>query len=267
MEMNGENHMGNKFGLLYNALVRAPLALLKLPEGDAIDFRGLENAIDKYGEQERFQLLHKQARLREVNLSQVFGSEIDKVEAPYGTVNETTGKPNQAELFMVNILARHLKARNIFEFGTFTGRSTYYFTLATPDTRVTTLDLPPGPGRTIPEVGLYFVNSDREDQITQILTDSRKFDPTPYEKKMDFIFVDGDHSYEGVKNDTEKAFKMLAPGGVILWHDYGASSDLGLVRFFVEYTRQTPLFRIKKTSLLLYVDGVDPLTFQLKGGK
>jgi hypothetical protein len=257
--------MRNKLGLLYHAFVRAPLSLLKIPEGDAIDFSGLETTLDKYGEQERFQLLHKQVSIREVNLSQVFGPEIDGVEAPYGTINETTGKINQAELFIVNVLARYRKARNIFEFGTFTGRSTYYFTHATPETHVITLDLPPGPSRTIPDVGLYFIGSDREDRITQLLTDSRKFDPAPFEKKMDFIFVDGDHSYEGVKNDTEKAFKMLAPGGVILWHDYGASSDLGLVRYFVEFTRYTPLFRIRKTSLLLYVDGIDPLAFELKG--
>jgi predicted O-methyltransferase YrrM len=247
---------------------QAPVTLLRsIPARDLAEYSGLYNNIKKYGEHANFNNLHQQARIREVNLSQVFGPEIEKVEAPYGTVNETTGKPNQAELFMVNVLARHLNARNIFEFGTFTGRSTYYFTRATPETRVTTLDLPPGPGRTIPDVGLYFINSNREDRITQLLMDSRQFDPTPYEKKMDFIFVDGDHSYEGVKNDTEKAFKMLSPGGAILWHDYGASSDLGLVRFFVEFTRKTPLFRIKKTSLLLHVDGIDPLTFQLKGGK
>lgn len=253
---------------VFRAFLQAPITLLRaVPANDLAEYTGLYSNIDKFGEQSRFNALHKQVRIREVTLSDVFGEEIDKVEAPYGTVNETTGKPNQAELFIVNVLARHRGARNIFEFGTFTGRSTYYFTGATPDTRVITLDLPPGPGRTIPDVGLYFIKSDREDRITQLLTDSRKFDPAPYEKKMDFIFVDGDHSYEGVKNDTEKAFKMLAPGGVILWHDYGASSDLGLVRYFVEFTQQTPLFRIKKTSLLLYVDGVDPLNFQLKGGK
>jgi hypothetical protein len=250
---------------IFRAFFQAPITLLRsIPVKDLAEYSGLYAMIKKYGEHSHFNNLHHQTRIREVNLSQVFGSEIDKIEAPYGTVNETTGKANQAELFIVNVLARHRKARNIFEFGTFTGRSTYYFTHATPETRVTTLDLPPGPGRTIPDVGLYFINSDREDRITQLLTDSRKFDPTPYEKKMDFIFVDGDHSYEGVKNDTEKAFKMLAPGGAILWHDYGASSDLGLVRFFVEFTRQTPLFRIKKTSLLLHVDGVDPLNFKLK---
>ena len=39
---------------------------------------------------------------------------------------------------------------------------------------------------------------------------------------MDFIFVDGSHSYEYVLNDSDKARKLLRDGrGVIVWHDYG----------------------------------------------
>jgi len=34
------------------------------------------------------------------------------------------------------------------------------------------------------------------------------------------VFVDAGHTYRYVKSDTEKALKMLRPGGVILWHDY-----------------------------------------------
>jgi len=36
---------------------------------------------------------------------------------------------------------------------------------------------------------------------------------------MDLVFVDGYHSYEYVKNDTEKGWEMLRPGGIIAWHD------------------------------------------------
>jgi hypothetical protein len=78
---------------------------------------------------------------------------------------------------------------------------------------------------------------------------------------MDFVFVDGDHRYEGVKADTGKAFEVLAPGGMIVWHDYAAKSP-GLCRFMEEFTQQMPLFRIRKTCLLVHIDGVDPLTFQ-----
>ena len=37
---------------------------------------------------------------------------------------------------------------------------------------------------------------------------------------FDFIFIDGDHSYEGIEIDTEYCEKILNPGGVISWHDF-----------------------------------------------
>jgi hypothetical protein len=40
--------------------------------------------------------------------------------------------------------------------------------------------------------------------------------------KFDVVFVDGDHSYEGVKADTRSAFSVLRnDNSIILWHDYG----------------------------------------------
>jgi len=35
-----------------------------------------------------------------------------------------------------------------------------------------------------------------------------------------FIFVDGDHSYEGVRQDILNYFPLLAPGGIMVFHDY-----------------------------------------------
>ena len=40
------------------------------------------------------------------------------------------------------------------------------------------------------------------------------------EFKADFIFIDGDHRYEEVKKDIEKARRMIMPGGIIAGHDY-----------------------------------------------
>lgn len=36
---------------------------------------------------------------------------------------------------------------------------------------------------------------------------------------IDFMFIDGDHSYEGVKKDYENYSKMIRSGGVIAFHD------------------------------------------------
>ena len=46
--------------------------------------------------------------------------------------------------------------------------------------------------------------------------DIRPGDSEPY----DFIFIDGAHDYASVKADTELAHALLAPGGIIAWHDY-----------------------------------------------
>ena len=255
----------DKMIAIYRACVKIPMVLLRnIPLTDlAADgkFRQVTKYLEAYRRRSRFDRLDGQAALREVSLGELFGIEIEQIQAPYGTIDEGTGKPNQAEHFFVNVIARHLKAKNIFEFGTYRGRTTYYLTFASEEANVTTLDLPRDRDPKIPNTGHYFIGSDRQSRIQQILCDSREFDPSPFRKKMDFIFVDGDHSYEGVKNDTEKAFEMLAPNGVILWHDYGIRRPLGLVEYIVELTQQVPLFRIKKTSLLLFVDGVNPMNY------
>lgn len=37
---------------------------------------------------------------------------------------------------------------------------------------------------------------------------------------FDFIFIDADHSYEGVRDDIQRWWPKLKPGGVMAWHDY-----------------------------------------------
>ncbi len=62
-----------------------------------------------------------------------------------------------------------------------------------------------------------------------IIGDSRSNDILELFKRMnikfDFIFIDGDHSYEGVKNDYEKYKNLLASDGYIGFHDIIESSE------------------------------------------
>jgi predicted O-methyltransferase YrrM len=39
------------------------------------------------------------------------------------------------------------------------------------------------------------------------------------ENKLDFLFIDGDHSYEGVKQDLENYGSLVRSGGLIALHD------------------------------------------------
>ena len=38
-------------------------------------------------------------------------------------------------------------------------------------------------------------------------------------RKFDVLFIDGDHTYEGVKADFENYSKFARPGGLIAFHD------------------------------------------------
>ncbi len=57
--------------------------------------------------------------------------------------------------------------------------------------------------------------------IQTIYADSLNFDFESMNKKFDLIFVDGNHSYDAVKSDTQNVFKLLKNDkSIIVWHDY-----------------------------------------------
>jgi len=38
-------------------------------------------------------------------------------------------------------------------------------------------------------------------------------------RKLDFLFIDGDHTYEGVKRDFKMYSSLVKKGGIIAFHD------------------------------------------------
>src|SRR5258706_661852 len=58
--------------------------------------------------------------------------------------------------------------------------------------------------------------------VRHIEADSLTFNFDSINEKFDVIFVDGDHTYEGVKSDTQNAFRMLKDeSSIIIFHDCG----------------------------------------------
>lgn len=64
-------------------------------------------------------------------------------------------------------------------------------------------------------------------------------------RPVDFLFIDGDHSYAGVKEDYETYSPLVAPGGVIAFHDivtpavvrnsYRKGTFVGVGKFWKEF--------------------------------
>ncbi len=53
-------------------------------------------------------------------------------------------------------------------------------------------------------------------------------------RQVDFLFIDGDHEYEGVKQDFAMYSPLVRPGGLIAVHDVVAPDAPGVVRFWDE---------------------------------
>jgi predicted O-methyltransferase YrrM len=178
---------------------------------------------------------------------------------------EDTGGTRLEELLCLANVTRVLRPKTIFEIGTFNGRTTSVLILNAPDdAQVVTLDLPPGAEvpRTAAYVdtdvdlvkqrklGSYILELGLESRCRQILCDSMEFDPTPYAGTVELGFIDGAHSYEYVRNDTEKMIRMISDRGIVMWHDYGGKGQFRpLSEYLHGLARRAPIYRVPNTSL------------------
>ncbi|MDD2804811.1 MAG: class I SAM-dependent methyltransferase [Elusimicrobiales bacterium] len=66
----------------------------------------------------------------------------------------------------------------------------------------------------------------------------RRFGEALGGRRLDLLFIDGDHSYEGVKADYERYSGFVRPGGVIAFHDIqpcAARPGVEVSRFWRDY--------------------------------
>ena len=119
--------------------------------------------------------------------------------------------------------------KTLMEIGTDKGGTLFLFSrVATPDALLISLDLPPGrPGWGYPpwrkEVFLSFARA--RQKIELVLADSHVPATVEHIRKLlaarslDFLLIDGDHRYEGVKRDYEMYAPLVVSGGLIAFHD------------------------------------------------
>jgi predicted O-methyltransferase YrrM len=171
-------------------------------------------------------------------------------------IDAVDGNVSERELVTICRLVRATNPRELFEFGTFDGRTTLNLAANSPDdAHVYTIDLPRASIGSLAapihdhevrytdkaESGSRYRGTDVESQIGQLYGDSGTYDLEPYYDRMDFVFVDGSHTYEYVINDSLHAMRMLRGGqGLIVWHDYSRWD--GVTRALNELQRKESFF-------------------------
>ena len=90
--------------------------------------------------------------------------------------------------------------------------------------------------------------TDERFKLVQLDVGSRDLDPDSLEP-FDLIFIDGAHDYESVKFDTELSRKLLAPAGVLIWHDYNHPRNPDVMKYIHEVNAADTIVHVKKTWL------------------
>jgi hypothetical protein len=74
---------------------------------------------------------------------------------------------------------------------------------------------------TIGQIGRYYLEKGFGNRVCQIYGYSRQWETSNYHDGFfDSALIDGGHSEDVVKNDTQKALKLLRSEGMIMWHDF-----------------------------------------------
>lgn len=174
------------------------------------------------------------------------------------------------EMLTLAAICRYVQPRKIFEIGTYRGTSTLLMAMNTPDeSEIFTLDLSPSERTVYKEnviadsfpqftVGEAYQDTPFASKVHQLLGNSLNFNYSPYVGVIDFVVVDGDHTYEFVKSDTDKAFQLIRPGGIILWDDYlwdrHHPECAGVTRCVNEFKDSGCCFQIDGTRFAIYLD-------------
>jgi predicted O-methyltransferase YrrM len=138
------------------------------------------------------------------------------------------GQVKEEIIDLLKILAKR-RPKVILEIGTAGGGTLFLFArVSNPDAVIISIDMPGGRfGQGYPEWRVPFYKSFGlpGQKIYLIRKDSHVLSTLDIVNRLlknhspDFLFIDGDHTYDGVKMDFEMYSKLVNKGGIIAFHD------------------------------------------------
>ncbi|MDM8547091.1 CmcI family methyltransferase [Candidatus Venteria ishoeyi] len=154
------------------------------------------------------------------------GQLVDAIFHRWGGILKPIQVPYEIRLF--SELVEKNQPQTVLEIGTANGGTLFLFSrLADKNAHIISIDLPMGLMRLYFFIRLLFFKSIPLSGQTlnllrsnsQKLITKKKIEKILNGKKIDLLYIDADHSYEGVKKDFELYSPLVTPGGIIVFHD------------------------------------------------
>ncbi len=170
-----------------------------------------------------------------------------------------------SDLILLKALARRFENCAYLEIGSWRGESLVNICDVTNDCTSLTLSKAEMKRHDLNDdfIKVHGIFSDHIKTITKIEHNSQTYDFNQLNKTFDLIFVDGDHSYEGVLSDSKKIYSLRKnERSIIVWHDYGFDpetvrySTLKAILDGIPKNKHKNIYHISNTMCAVYIENI-----------
>lgn len=167
-------------------------------------------------------------------ISHVIDDEVEFAYAFQFLGVSVTPLQDMAEITSLLQTLEGLQPRRILELGTWSGGTLFLFSrVSRPDATIVSVDLPAhnfGGGYSAWKSTLFHSFASSNQTLRLIVGDSHQ--PAVFNlvrealqgELLDFLFIDADHTYQGVKLDFEMYSPLVGRGGIIAFHDIASDN-------------------------------------------
>jgi predicted O-methyltransferase YrrM len=153
----------------------------------------------------------------------------------------------RSEIVQLGKILQAFAPKRSLEIGTNYGGTLFLLcTLSPPDAKIISLDLPSGPfggGYPRRKIPLFRKFPRASQQLQLIRADSHSSETKERVlqildgEQLDYLFLDGDHTYSGVQRDFQMYAPLVRSGGIVAFHDittYRRGSECKVEKFWGE---------------------------------
>jgi len=167
-------------------------------------------------------------------------------EEIFAQVDGINGWMSKEDCSVLNKYASRMERAKMVEIGSFLGRSTKVLLLSSPTSKVVSVDPYADNYQYAKDSPFIVINIPPDDAFNQINNNLREFGNwklvrerahnvgKEWKENIDFLFIDGDHSYEHVSQDIADWVPGVKSGGYVLFHDYESPAFPGIAQAISE---------------------------------